>query len=91
MLDLEAASVADLELGKWEGGETAVAVEAEYIFQFGALGGGGTALVVGYGNFFPRIDVTDCVDDLTLFIAVPIVMSIWETVVILFCPLQHRP
>ena len=71
-----------LELGKWEGAETAVAVEAEYIFQFGALGGGGTALVVGYGNFFPRIDVTDCVDDLTFFIAVPIVMSIWETAVI---------
>ena len=36
MLDLEAASVAKLELGKWEGADTAIAVEAECIFQMGA-------------------------------------------------------
>ena len=32
MLDLEAASVADLELGKCEGADFAIAVKAEYIF-----------------------------------------------------------
>jgi hypothetical protein len=32
MLDFEAASVADLEFGKWEGSETTIAVEAECIF-----------------------------------------------------------
>ncbi len=76
MLDLETASVADLKLGKWEGAETAIAVEAECIFQIGASGVGGTAFVVGDGNFFPRIDVTDCVDGFALYIAVPTIVSI---------------
>lgn len=82
MLDLEAASVADLELGKWEGADTAIAVEAECIFQMGASGVGGTAFVVGDGNFFPRLYVTDCVDGFTLCIAVPTIVSIWKTAVI---------
>jgi len=82
MLDLETASVADLKLGKWEGAETAVAVEAERIFQIGASGVGGTAFVVGDGNLFPRIDVTDCVDGFALCIAVPTIVSIWKTAVI---------
>ena len=82
MLDLEAASVADLELGKWEGADTAIAVEAECIFQMGASGVGGTAFVVGDGNFLPCIDITDCVDGFTLCIAVPTIVSIWKTAVI---------
>lgn len=82
MLDLKAASVADLELGKWEGADFAIAVEAERIFQMGASGVGGTAFVVGDGNFFPCIDITDCVDGFTLCIAVPIIVSIWKTAVI---------
>ena len=82
MLDLEAASVADLELGKWEGADTAIAVEAECIFQIGASGVKGTALVIEDSNFFPRIDVPDCVDGFTLRLAVPIIMSIWKTAVI---------
>ena len=81
-MDLEAASVDDLELGKWEGADTAIAVEFECIFQMGASGVGGTAFVVGDGDFFPRIDMTDCVDGLTLCIAVPTIMSIWKTAVI---------
>lgn len=79
---MEAASVADLELGKWEGADTAIAVEAECIFQMGTSGVGGTALVVGDGNFFPCIDITDCVDGFTLGIAVPTIVSIWKTAVI---------
>ena len=47
-----------------------------------ASGVGGTALVVGYGDFFPCIDITDCMDGLTLCIAVPVVMSIRKTAVI---------
>ncbi len=47
MLDLEATSVADLELGKWEGAETAIAVKAECIFHISASGVEGTAFVVG--------------------------------------------
>ena len=82
MLDLEAASVADLELGKRDGADFAIAVEAECISQMGASGVGGTAFVVGDGNFFPCIDITDCVDGFTLCIAVPIVVSIWKTAVI---------
>lgn len=82
MLDLEAASVADLELGKWEGADAAIAVEAECISQMSASGVGGTALVVGDGNLFPRMDITDCMDGFTLCIAVPIVVSIWKTAVI---------
>ena len=56
MLDLEAASVADLEVGKWEGAETTIAVEAECIFKTGASGVGGVAFIVGDGNFFPGFD-----------------------------------
>ncbi len=81
-MDLEAASVAGLELGKWEGADTAIAVGAECIFQMGVSGVGGTAFVVGDGNFFPRVDVTDCVDGFTLCIAVPTIVSIWKTAVI---------
>ena len=76
MLDLETASVADLKLGKWEGAETAVAVEAERIFQIGASGVGGTTFIIGDSNFFPRINVTDYVDSFALYIAVPTIMSI---------------
>ena len=82
MLDLETASVADLKLEMWEGAETAIAVEAERIFQIGASGVGGTTSVVGDGNFFPDIDVTDCVDGFALCIAVPTIVSIWKTAVI---------
>lgn len=81
-MDLEATSVADLELGKWEGADTAIAVEAECIFQIGASGVGGTAFVAGDGNFFPRVDVMDCVDSFTLCIAVPTIVSIWKAAVI---------
>ena len=82
MLDLETASVANLKLRTWEGAETAIAVEAECIFQIGASGFGGTTFVVGYVNFFPGIDVTDCVDGFALCIAVPTIVSIWKTAVI---------
>lgn len=82
MLDLEATSVADLDFGKWEGADTAIAVEAECIFQIGASGVGGTAFVVGYGNFFPRVDVMNCVDGFTPCIAVPTIVSIWKAAVI---------
>ena len=71
-----------LELGKWERADPAIAVEAECVFQVGASGARGTAFVVGDGNFFSRIDVTDCVDGFTLCIAVPIIVSIWKTAVI---------
>ena len=46
MLDVKAASVADLKLGRWEGAETATAVEAKRISQIDALGIGGTAFIV---------------------------------------------
>ncbi len=82
MLDLEAASVADLALRKREGAEAAIAVEAECIFQVGASGVEGTALVVGDGNFFSRIDGTDCVDGFALGIAVPAMVGVGETAVI---------
>ena len=61
MLDLEAASVAGLELGKWKGADFAIAVEAECIFEMSGSGVGGTAFVVGDGIFFPCINKTDCI------------------------------
>lgn len=82
MLDLKATSVADLELGKWEGEEPAITVEIECIFQTSASGLGGAAFVVEDGNFFSRIDVTDCVNSLAFCIAVPTIVSIWKTAVI---------
>ena len=82
MLDLEAASIADLELGKREGADNAITFKAECILEVGASGVERTALVVGDGNFFPHVDVTGCVDGFTLCIAVPIVVSIWYTAVI---------
>ena len=81
-MDLEATSVADLELGKWEGVETAIAVSVECFFHTSASGVGGAAFVVGDGNFFSRIDVTDCVDGLAFGIAVPTIVSIWKTAVV---------
>lgn len=82
MLDLEATSVAVLELGKWKGAYTAIAVEAKCIFQIGASGIGGTAFVIGDGNFFPGMDVMDCVDCFTPCIAVPTIVSIWKAAVV---------
>jgi hypothetical protein len=82
MLDLEAASVADLEVGKWEGAETTIAGEAECIFKIGASGVRGAAFIVGDGNFFPGFDITDCVNGFPLCIAVPTIVSIWETAVV---------
>src|SRR6266513_1547081 len=82
MLNLEAASVAGLEVGKWEGAETTIAVEAESIFKIGASGVGGAAFIVRDGNFFPSFDITDCVDGFPLCIAVPTIVSIWETAVV---------
>ena len=82
MLNLEATSVADLKLGKWEGADTAIAVEAECIFQMGVSGVGGAAFVVGNGNFFSRVDVMDCVDGFTPCIAVPTIVSIWKAAMI---------
>jgi len=55
MLDLETASVTALKLEVRERTEVAVAVEAERIFQIGATGIGGTALVVGNSDFFPAL------------------------------------
>ena len=82
MLDVEAASVVDLKLGKWEGADTAIAVEAEWIFQMSASGVEETVLVVGDGNFFPRINIPNYMNGFTLCIAVPIIVSIWKTAVI---------
>ena len=48
----------------------------------GASGVGGTAFIVGDGNFFPRIDVTDCVDSFALCFGVPTIVRIWKTAVI---------
>ena len=82
MLYLEAASVADIELGNCEGADTAIAVEAECIFKMSASGIGGTALVVGDGDLFPRIDMTDCVDSFAFGIVVPTIVSIWKAAMI---------
>lgn len=82
MLDLEAASIADLELGKWEGTDNAITVEAECVFEVGASRVEGTAIVVGDGNLFPCVDATGRVDGFRLCIAVPVIMSIWKTAVI---------
>lgn len=48
----------------------------------GASGVGGTVFVIGDGNFFPRIDVTDCVDGFVLCFGVPAIVRIWKTAVI---------
>ena len=82
MLDLEAARVADLALGKREGADAAIAIEAESTFQVGASGVRGTAFVVGDGNLFSRIDGTDCMNGFALGIAVPAIVGIGETAVI---------
>ena len=78
LLNLEATRVADLELGKWEGADVAIAVEAECIFQMGVTRVGVTAFVVGDGHFFPRLDVLDCMDGFTSCIAAPTNVSIWK-------------
>lgn len=80
-LDLKAASVADLALGKWEAADIAIAVEAECGFQMGASRVEGTVFV-GDGDFFSCFDITDCVDGFTLCIGVPIVVRVWKTAVI---------
>lgn len=82
MLDLDPAGVAELEVGRWKGAETAVTVETECIFQDRASGVRGIASVVGDGDFLTRIDITGCVDGFALCIAVPIVVSIWKTAVV---------
>ena len=82
MLDLETASVANLKLGKRKRAETAIAVEAECIFQMSASVVGGTAFVVGDGNFFPRIDVADRMYGFNFCISVPIIVCIWETAMV---------
>ena len=82
MLDLEAASVADLELGKCEGADTAIAVEAESNFKMRASGVRGIAFIVRDCDFFPRIDIMDCVNSFTLGIAIPTMVSIWKTAMI---------
>lgn len=48
----------------------------------GVSGVGGAAFVVGDGDFFPRVDVTDCVDGFTLCVAIPTIVSAWKTAVI---------
>ena len=82
MLDLEAASVTDLELGKYEGADTAITVEAESNFKMRASGVRGIAFIIRDCNFFPRIDITDCVNSFTLGIAIPTMVSIWKTAVV---------
>ncbi len=71
-----------MEVGKWEGAETTITVEAELFFEVGASGVGGAAFIVGDGDFFSGFDGTDCVDGFVQPIAVPTVMSIWKTAVI---------
>lgn len=82
MLDLKAASVADLEFSKWKGADTAIAVEAECVFQIGMSGVRGTPFVIRDGNFLPRFDVTDCMDDFKPCVAIPAIVSVWKTAVI---------
>jgi len=48
----------------------------------GSSGVGGTAFIVGDSNFFPEFDETDCVDGFALCVAVPTIVSIWETAVV---------
>ena len=71
-----------MDFGNWEGAETAIAVKAECIFHMNASGLRGAAFVVGNGNFFSSADVTSCVDGLAFCIAVPVILSIWETAVV---------
>jgi len=82
VLNLNAANVTDLKLGRREGADTTVADETECIFQMGASGVRGTAFVVGDGNFFLRVYTTDCVDGFTFCVAVPTIVSIWKTIVV---------
>ena len=82
MLDLKAPSVAGLAVCRWEGAETTIAVEAERVFEVGASGVEGAASIVGDANFLPGSDVADCVDGFALCVAVPTVVSIWETAVV---------
>lgn len=79
---MKAASVADLAVGRWEGAETTIAVEAECFSKIGALRVKGASFIVGDGDLFSGFDVTYCVDGLALCIAVPTIMSIWKTAVI---------
>lgn len=79
---MKAASVADFEVGKWERAEIAVAAKAKYVSKIGPSRVGGAALIVGDSNFFPGFNVADRMDCLAPFIAVPTIMSIWETAVV---------
>ena len=47
-----------------------------------ASGFGGAAFIIGDGNFFPGLDVADCVDGFAFCLAIPTVVSIWETAVV---------
>ena len=62
MLDLDTAGVADLELGKWEGTDSAGTVEAKCASEVSAPGRRWAAFVVGDGDFFACRNVTDCMD-----------------------------
>ena len=48
----------------------------------GTSGVGAAAFIVGDSNFFPGFDITDCVDGFAPCIAVPTIVSIWETAVV---------
>ena len=76
MLNLEAASIASLKLRKWEGADTAIAFKAECIFQIGASGVKGTAFIIKDSYFFLYFDITDYVNNFTLYITVLIIVSI---------------
>lgn len=40
------------------------------------------AFIVGDGNFFSGLDVTDCMDGFAFCLAIPAVVSIWETIMV---------
>ena len=48
----------------------------------GVLRVGRAAFVIGDGDFFPCIDMMDCMDGFTLCITVSTIVSIWKTAVI---------
>lgn len=82
LLDLKAASVANPELGKWEGAKSTIAVEPECVFQIGPAGVGWPSFLVGDGDFFSGLDVANRMDGLALCVIVPAIVSIWQTAVI---------
>ena len=69
-------SITNFKLRKYKGVNTIIIVKAECIFKISISGVRGTTFIIGDSNFFPRINIIDCVDSFVLSNTILIIISI---------------